>query len=212
MKRFLFAALGVATLLGAVAGLASGGFTQGVGSSRTATLSDDANRMQVSVPCPETINGSTGFSYHFSLVGLASTHAATYNLSVVISPGRDTEARWNATVAVPAGVANTSADVVIPPNALPFTVTNTPFSIELIGSAGAIIDYAEFSVDLRYREPPPDGGLLALALASACVWGVVLLYTLNLHLAQRKLRARADALESAQNGPSAGVRADGKER
>jgi hypothetical protein len=212
MRRARFALLCLAALLAASPGIAAGGYTQGFGGSRTASLADPANHLAVSVPCPETINGSTGFTYHFSLVGAAPTHAATYNLSVIISPGRDTEARWNATVSVPAGESNTSADVVIPPGALPFTAANTPFSIALLDVAGAPVDSAEFSVDLRYREPPADGGLLALALASACVWGVVFLYALNLHLAQRKLRARADALEHAQNGPSAGVRADGKER
>lgn len=193
-------------------GCASAGSTSGFGATRTAHLSDAGNGVAVSVVCPETMSGITGFSFQFSLIGSAGTAAAAYTLAVVVSPGRDVEARWSGNTSVPAGAANTSAPVVIPAEALPFTAPNTPFSIELSAANGTLLDSVDFSVDLRYREPPPDGGLLALSLASASVWGIVFLYALNLHLAQRKLRAKVDALASAQTSPSAGGQADGEKR
>jgi hypothetical protein len=212
MKGWGCAAAGLAAALLIASGLAAGGSTLGFGNTRTAHLSDEANGITVAVPCPETLLGFVGFTYRFNLSGSSATHAATYNLSVIVSPHSDTRVSWNVSVSVPAGAASTSAVVVIPPDALPFTVANTPFTMEMVSAGGALVDSVDFSVDLRYREPPPDGGLLALALASACVWGVVLLFALNLHFTQRKLRSRADALERAHEGPSAGGRTDGRER
>lgn len=206
-------ALAAVGLVAVLAGFpAQAGSTTGVGSSRDVHLMDAANGVTVTVRAPESFSGFSGYTYRFAVVGNSSTLEADYKLAVVVSPGSDTEARWNGSVHVPAGTANTSADVVIAPDALPFTLANTPFSVELQEASGSVIDAALFSVDLRYREPPPDGGLLALALASASVWGIVFLYALNLHLTQRKLRARVSALERAQDGTSAEVRADGTER
>ena len=204
--------LAAALAAGALGPAASAGSTTGFGAARVAYLADAANGVEASVAAPETMSGIVGYTYRFHFVGSASTSATTYSLAAIVSPGSDTEARWNGSAAVPAGAADTSADVVIPPEALPFTAANTPFAIEVRAPNGTLVDRVEFSVDLRYREPPPDGGLLALALASASVWGVVFLYALNLHFTQRKLRAKAEALERAVEGPSAGVRADGKQR
>jgi hypothetical protein len=194
-------------------GPAFGGYVTGVGNARTAHLSDDPNAVDATVIVPEVILGSEGYTYHFTLSGSNTTATRDYRLEVVVSPGDPiVEARFNATGPGPQGAALTTIDVKVGPDVLKFTTTNTPFAVELRSSNGSLIDSTSFSVDLRYKTPPPDGGLLALALASACLWGLVFLYTLHLHSTQRKLRARADALEHAHHEDSAGDRADGEKR
>jgi hypothetical protein len=195
-----------------VAANASAGYTTGVGNARAAHLFDDSNGLNATVLVPEVVQGSLGYAYRFNLTGSPSTAARDYRAEVVVSPGSDTEARFNGTGPGPAGAASSTIDVAIGPDLLKFTTTNTPFAVELRSLNGSLIDSASFSVDLRYKEPPPDGGLLALALASACLWGLVFLYALHLHSTQRKLRARADALENARPGHLAEDRADGEKR
>jgi hypothetical protein len=212
MRRATLAAAALTLAVVLAGGTAAAGSTSGFGAARTVGLADAGNGLTVTGPCPETISGFTGVAYRFSFVGSAATAAGAYTVSVIVSPGSDVPAYYNGTAQVQAGAGNASVEVVIPPDDLRFTAANTPFAIELRAPNGTLVDTAEFSVDLRYREPPADGGLLALAITSAAVWGIVFLYALNLHFAQRKLRARADALEGAVKGPSAGVRADGKER
>ena len=211
MRRTWPAALAVALAAAVLSSSALGGSTTGFGSSREVHLADPSNGLNVTVVSPESITGFVGYAYNFSLNGTASTQAAAYRVAVVVAPGSDTEARWNGTASVPAGAGATAAQVVIPPDALPFNNANTPFAIELQAANGTVLDSSEFSVDLHYHEPPADGGLLALALASASVWGIVFLYALNLHLTQRKLRARVSALERAQDDPPAEGGADGTE-
>lgn len=191
---------------------ASAGYVTGVGTARVAHLFDAANAAEATVTVPETFSGFSGFTYHFVIHGGNSTAARAYRVAVVVSPGSDTEARWNASGSGPAGAGEASINVTIGPNELPFNVARTPFEVELQAADGALLDTAAFSVDLKYREPPPDGGLLQLAIASAFFWGLVFLYGLNLHLAQRKLRARADALERSIEGSTKEVRAGGEKR
>lgn len=210
--RGSLAAVSAAIALLLVAQPAAGGFVTGLGTHRTAHLFDTANGLEVKVEIPETFSGFAGYTYRFVLWGSNATSVRSYRVAVVVSPGGDTEARWNASGQGPSGAGNTTIDVVLGPDELPFTAPNTPFQVELQAADGSMIDSAQFSVDLRYREPPPDGGLLQLALATGFFWGLVFLYALHLHLAQRKLRARAQALERAIEGSSRGVRADGKER
>lgn len=192
---------------------AAGGYVTGVGVQRTAHLFDPENDLEVTVVVPETFSGFLGYNYSFEFTGSATTAATAYRVAIVVSPGDpDTEARWNASGQAPQGAIRSTIAVAIGPDELPFTFPNTPFQAELQAENGTAIDSAQFSVDLRYREPPPDGGFMQLALATGFFWGLVFLYALHLHRAQRKLRARADALERAVGGSSEGVRANGKER
>lgn len=206
-----FAALALLALA-ALAPPASAGYVTGVGGSRVAHLFDPANGIEAMVTVPETFSGFVGFTYPFVLHGNNSTAARPYRVAVVVSPGSEVEARWNASGQGPEGAASATLNVTIGPGELPFNVANTPFQVELQTADGSLLDSAAFSVDLKYREPPPDGGLLQLAIASAFFWGLVFLYGLYLHLAERKLRARADALERAIEGTAKEVRARGKER
>lgn len=213
MRRGSFAVGSAAMALLLLAQPAAAGFVTGVGAHRTAHVFDAPNGLEVVVEIPETFSGFAGYTYRFVLLGSNATSAKSYRVAVVVSPGDpDAEGRWNGSGQGPSGVGNTTIDVAIGPDELPFTFPNTPFQIELEAADGALIDSAQFSVDLRYREPPPDGGLFQLALATGFFWGLVFLYALHLHLAQRKLRARAVALERSIEGSSGGVRADGKER
>jgi hypothetical protein len=173
----------------------SAGFVTGVGATRTAHLFDASNGLEATVVVPESLDGIRGQTYNFTLQGSNSTASDEYLVAVVISPGRDTEKRWNGSGASPAGAISTTILVAIAADELQFTLSNTPFAVELRRPNGTLLDSAEFSVDLRYREPPADGGLLALTIASVCFWGGVLLYAVYLQLAQRKLRARTEALE-----------------
>ncbi len=193
-------ALGALALLLLLPGSASAGFVTGSGAERTAHLFDPVNGVNVSVAIGETFSGIAGGSYRFVLHGSAGTAERPYRVEVVVSPGSETEARFNDTGDGPAGALNTTIEVAIRPGALPFTLANTPFAVELRSGAGALLDAVEFAVDLRYKEPPADGGLLNLALASAALWALVFLYALRLHFTQRKLRARTDALERSIQG------------
>jgi hypothetical protein len=188
-------ALAAVAILVFVAGGCSAGFVTGVGSTRTAHLIDSPNGLEAVVVVPEALDGFRGYTFSFSLQGSNSTAPADYLVSVVISPGRDTEKKWNGSGLGPSGDSNTTISVTIGPDELEFTLANSPFAVELRDANGTLRDSALFSVDLRYREPPADGGLLALTIATVCFWGGVLLYAVYLQLAQRKLRARAQALE-----------------
>jgi hypothetical protein len=196
MKKRSFIVAALLLLLAALAASpVQAGYVTGAGTSRTAHLFDSANGLEATVPIPEVFEGYAGNSFNFTLKGTALTASAAYRVAVVVSPGSDIEARWNATGTGPAGNTTVTVQVTIPPDTIQGTQANAPFAVELYAGNGTLLDSTVYSVDLRYREPPADGGLFQLAIATTFFWGAVLLYAFHLQRAQRKLRSRADALE-----------------
>lgn len=194
-NRANFVVLSVLLLAALAASPVQAGYVTGAGATRTAHLFHAANGLEVSVGIPEVFEGYLANSFNFTLQGLNSTAAATYRVAVVVSPGSDIQARWNASGAGPVGNTAVTLQVTIPPDTIQGTQANAPFAVELYAANGALLDSTLYSVDLRYREPPADGGLFQLAIATTFFWGAVLLYAFHLQRAQRKLRSRADALE-----------------
>ncbi len=194
-------------------GLASAGFVTGVGPARLAHLSDGGNGLTVTVVVPETLDSFVENVYRFNLSGSAATSPQGYTVEVAISPDDPlTRAAWNATAVVGAGAASTFATVGIPKEAIQGTLANTPFRFSLRASNGTLVDSADAAIDVRWRTPPADGGLLQLALATTAFWALVFLYALHLHSNERKLRARADALERSLQGAHKDDPANGSKR
>lgn len=204
------AALLVLTLAPATA---SAGFVTGVGTARVAHLADPANGLTVTVGVNETFDSYADNHFVFTLEGSASTSAASYVVEVAISPNDpDTRAAWNATASVGAGASTTAVTVTLPPETIKGTLANTPFRFSLLAANGTVLDSADAAIDVRWRSPPADGGLLQLALATTAFWALVFLYALHLHSNERKLRARAEALERSLQGAQKDDPADGPER
>ncbi len=206
-------AAGVLVALLLAPGLASAGFVTGVGAGRVAHLADKGNGLSVTVVVPETLDSYVENRYVFTLTGSASTAPQGYAVEVAISPDDpDTRAAWNATAAVAAGASSTSTTVTIPVETIKGTLANAPFRFSLRAPNGTLLDSADAAIDVRWRSPPADGGLLQLALATTAFWALVFLYALHLHSNERKLRARAEALERALQGAQKDDPAPGPKR
>jgi hypothetical protein len=142
---------------------------------------------------PEVLDGERDSAIPVTL-SVNGSAPSPYTLALVVSP-HDPELRASWAVTADAGAGD--YEIVVPAEALPYRRANVPFALELTGVGGAPIDSVEFSVDLTYRPPPPDGGLFQLAAGTVAAWGLVLLYAVSLHRAHQRLLARADALERA---------------
>ncbi|HKZ58786.1 MAG TPA: hypothetical protein VJ547_02905 [Candidatus Thermoplasmatota archaeon] len=208
----LLAAVSLVALLLSQGGAAAG-FVTGVGASRVAHLADPANGVTVTVGVNETFDSYAANAFTFTLAGDSSTAARSYTVEVAISPDDpDTRASWNATATLEAGSSTRAVTVTVPAEAIKGTLSNTPFRFSLLGSNGTLIDSAEAAIDVRWRSPPADGGLLQLALATTAFWALVFLYALHLHSNERKLRARAEALERSLQGAQKDDPAEGPKR
>lgn len=209
-RRLVAGALAALVL---VPGLASAGFITGVGPSRLAHLADAGNGLTVTVGVNETLDSYVENHYVFTLAGSPPTLPQGYIVEVAISPDDpDTRAAWNATALVGSGASSIGATVAIPLEQIRGTLANTPFRFSLRSSNGTLLDSVETSIDVRWRTPPADGGLLQLALATTAFWALVFLYALHLHSNERKLRARADALERSLQGANTDDPAHGSQR
>lgn len=194
-------------------GTAAAGFVTGVGASRVAHLADPGNGLTVTVRVNETFDSYADNHFVFTLAGDPSTAARSYTVEVAISPDDpDTRASWNGTVALDAGPSTRAVTVTVPAETIKGTLANTPFRFSLLASNGTLIDSADAGIDVRWRSPPADGGLLQLALATTAFWALVFLYALHLHSNERKLRARAEALERSLQGAKKDDPAEGPKR
>jgi hypothetical protein len=182
----------------------------GAGASRTAHLFDPANGIEATVVVPETLDGLSNTAFLFTLKGSANTTYRTYIVAIIISPDSDeVRKEWNTSIEGPQGAGTVPKPLSIPAGELDYTIPNVPFRAQLRWN-GIVVDFADFSIDIRAKTPPADGGLTQLAIATVFFWGIVFLYAGYLHLTQRKLRAKADALERAiapsQEAPGRGNR------
>jgi len=184
-----------ATLFGASLGQA--GYVTGAGSARTAHLFDAPNGLEATVKVPETLDGLSDNSFVFTLTGSSNTTYRTYVVAIIISPdSAEVRKEWNTSIEGPMGPGPALKPVGIAAGELDYTVPNVPFRAQLRWN-GTVLDSADFSIDIRFKTPPADGGLTELAIATVFFWGIVFLYAGYLHLNQRKLRAKAEALERA---------------
>ena len=204
-QRRFAAAFALVSILLFAAPPAEAGFVTGVGAQRTAHLFDGANGVNVTVLVNETLQGAVENKFIFTLNGTNATAAATYRVAIILSPGHpETETGWSAPVSVPAGTSSTNVAVTVPAETIQGRLRNAPFRAQLEDGAGARVDFVDFSADLLYRDPPPDGGMLQLAAATVFFWGLVLLYAGYLHLSLRKLRQKAELLERSSEGSTPG--------
>lgn len=208
----LVGAVSLAALLLSQGGAAAG-FVTGVGASRLVHLADGANGVTVTVGVNETFDSYAANAFIFTVASGPSTTARSYTLEVAISPDDpDTRATWNATATVEAGTPAQAVTVTVPAETIKGTLSNTPFRFSLLAPNGTTVDWADAAIDVRWRSPPADGGLLQLALATTAFWALVFLYALHLHSNERKLRARAEALERSLQGAPKDDPAHGSKR
>lgn len=206
------AVLLVAVLLAAPAPSAQAGYVTGIGTARTAHLFDSSNGLEVTVAVPETFEGYKGATYNFTLQGSSSTVAMDYLFAFVLNPDiSDARTEWNISGRGATGATKTTLTLSIPAEVIQGRQENAPVELVLAHATGAPIDTARLSIDLLYRAPPPDGGLLQLAIASTLFWGIVFLYAGYLSISQRKLNARAEALERSLHARTKEVPSRGEE-
>ncbi len=164
-----------------------------------AHLEDAANGLNVTVALLETFDGEHDNSFTFTLSGSAATAARPYTVRLIVSPDDPDglEASWETNVTGPEGESTVNATVAVPAETLPYRQTNVPFRVAILAGPQDPVDEVDFSMDLTYHPPPPDGGLFQLAGGTIAAWGLVLLYAVYLHRAHQRLRARTDSLERA---------------
>ncbi len=180
---------------------AQAGYITGAGTQRTAHLFDAGHGVNVTVLLNESFQGAVENRFTFNLEGSNITTSRTYKVAIILSPGDpDTASSWSANGSVPDGTSSTNVIVTIPAETIQGRLRNAPFRAELQSDTGTPIDFVDFSADLLYRDPPPDGGMLQLAAATVFFWGLVLLYAGYLHLSLRKLRQKAELLERFPEG------------
>jgi len=197
----------------AVAGHASAGYTTQSSGTKVVHVFDSPNGVEVLVFVNDTLDSNHANRFGFIITGSNSTVLRDYVIEIALSPDDpDVRVAWHATATIGPGTSADDGAVLIPAEQPSGTLANAPFRFSLKSPAGVLIDSTEVSIDVRYHSPPADGGLLQLALATTGFWALVFLYALHLHSNERKLRARADALERSLQGAHPDDPAQGPKR
>lgn len=189
--------LAIALLITTASVPADAGYVRGVGSSRYATLWDLPNNVSFTVKLLESLDGQEENQFQVIAVagGTSATHDYVVRLTVSPDDPDGLAASWETNITSLGSVPEPDV-ITVPAETLPYRQNNVPFRLTLI-AAGQAVDTVEFSMDLTYHPPPPDGGLFQLAAGTVAAWGLVLLYAVGLHRAHKRLLARADSLERA---------------
>jgi hypothetical protein len=166
-----------------------------VGPHRAATLFDLPNNVSVTVKLLETLDGQQENRFEVLALGSGGGAAATYTVRLTVSPDDPDGLAASWETVVTAGDVDPVA-ITVPAETLPYRQNNVPFRLTLVAD-GRAVDEVDFSMDLTYHPPPPDGGLFQLAAGTVAAWGLVLLYAVVLHREHKRLRDRADSLERA---------------